>query len=208
MTEATKSLTDETSSLFSEDIHIIEDVVISIDVGVRNCAFAIIKIFDNSVIGWQNTSLLDSQEKTTPDTISRSVHSFVNDLIALVADEGCRIAKVIVEDQMKFRPTARNHMTFYANGIVSTAIISHFIARNIECSMCVPKKVSNYFSILGRNSREKKKLTCNLIKEMIAKNEIIFRYPSLKETFLASRKKDDMADCMLQALYINSQLNM
>lgn len=77
----------------------------------------------------------------------------------------------------------------------------------------LPSRVSSYFELVGKGT-QKKKAAVELVRELVEQRRTTplgqtIRVPEeLREYFLASKKKDDLSDCLLQGLSLLDWSNM
>ena len=160
--------------------------IVSFDVGTKNLAYCILD--DDTIIHW---NVVDVKYKTNEDLCCRIVETLDNCPEVLNAD------LVLIEKQ----PSKNNKMR-----IVEALLNAYFVIKGLNEPSSMIAKVLVYSSKhkLGAtnlrgalNYRERKKLGMTRCEEFIKESS---QSELMIQLYMKSKKKDDLADCLLQAL--------
>ena len=181
-----------------------EHLVISIDVGRINCATTIYDLRLEEVIYCQNNSIFDTGETLNPKSVAAKVTAFVKGL-QNTYDVRKTASIALIESQPKFMLAGVNHAAFYDNGTIATAFFTAFIMLGVETKSISPKSVSSFHKIQRATRVQKKKAAVQLVTQKIS-DKILRLNNQAGEFFAQARKKDDLADSILQILYYLSTI--
>ena len=160
--------------------------ILSFDVGTKNLAFCILD--EQTITHW---NVIDVKCKSSDDICSRIVDTLDEYPDLLLAD------LVLIEKQ----PSKNNKMR-----IVEALLNAYFVIKGVNNPSSLISKVLVYSSKhkLGStnlrgslNYRERKKLGMTRCQEFLTRSSQPDQFISL---YSSSKKKDDLADCLLQAL--------
>ena len=164
---------------------------ISFDVGIKNLSYCIIdinnEIFD--IIDWNVISLCDNKEKVNKINlinVGKTLKKKLNELLKKI-----QIDVVLIENQIG--PLAIKMKTLQG------MIAQYFIMKNIENIEFISSinKLKPYLGNLKTNYQQRKKYGVEICKCYLDQFDILIKWLSY---FNQNKKKDDLADCFLQAL--------
>lgn len=180
-------------------VHSNEDVetIISIDLGTKNIAMAEItsnfEIFDWKIMP------LHLPTTYSPKSWTNAIRMAIAPLIQR-AQTGQRF---ILERQRFIQNNHTRHRFIYPiiRLNIVEAIFHSLLGENVESmAASVPSK---HFNLDSSSTKAKKKSAVNRVK-LILGNQRVSCPNSIRDSFLSSKKQDDLADCLLQALsYLN-----
>lgn len=148
-------------------------MIISFDVGMKNLAYC---VYHDSIVHW---GVLDLGNSKNTENIAKSIVSQLNDDIFKDADI------ILIEKQPTRNPKMRS---------IEAMLCMFFTLREQKVICYSPKfKLKNCAKINSYTDR--KKMSVRLCKQYLDKTTNKFL-----ETFQSSKKKDDLADCLLQVL--------
>jgi hypothetical protein len=164
-------------------------LLLSFDIGIRNLAYCFIDTTDNSILDWNVLDCSGSNE------VLRVIEEL--DLLSYL----CCAEVILLEKQPSFNPKMRN---------ISTALYVYFIIRiqheqNKNCKIIFysPKhKLKCCDIVIEHKSKCKYRQNKNL--GIVHTRALIKTH---KDFFEKHKKKDDLADCFLQALSYNLFFN-
>ena len=167
--------------------------ILSFDVGIKNLAFCILK--ENKIQYWNVSELKYSTNQSLCEAIVSHCDAWPQML---------ECGTVLIEKQ----PSRNNKMR-----IIEALLNAYFVIKGSKNTASNVKKVCVYSAKykLGTNTAkgksnytERKKLSierCKKFLELTSEENSLF-----SETFHSSKKKDDLADTLLQALAYNKSL--
>jgi len=164
-------------------------VVLSFDVGIKNLAFCIIN--NDQILHWKVFSIDPSLEKSLTDGPTHLIK------ILDTMPELLRTHLVLIEKQ----PSRNNKMR-----VIEALLHAYFIIKGTSSDLSTIKKVIIYSAkhklgsetVRGKKGySERKKLSVQRAKEFIERTH---QAADMKHIFNSSKKKDDLADSLLQAL--------
>jgi hypothetical protein len=175
--------------------------VISIDVGLVNCGVAVAEMGKDSnqpnLKVWERLTLLDAKAKRTPAIVSNVIKDLIDQLLQQLQCDPSELG-VIVENQISFRQRSKSAMVSYKNGLTATAFYAHFQGMGVSCHGGSPKYVSNVMKLSGDGTRKLK--AKRKVSDILENGEIIHIPQEMKAKYKSEKKKDDLADSLLQLL--------
>lgn len=192
--------------------------ILSIDVGIKNCAYVIGLVNDGDFVGivkWDIINLVHDPKISANNidfvTLSKNLkHEFGEHFGDY--NENCDELEIIIENQIgqnAVRMKAVQGMItqwFVDNGFNNVKYISS--AHKLNHIM----KENNFVSEKKLSYAEKKKMSIQIVCNAIDCNDGINEW---RDKFAVSKKKDDLSDCFLQMYYfmkkndmINNKLNI
>tara|TARA_Y100000768_G_scaffold36748_1_gene24014 strand:- start:1585 stop:2094 length:510 start_codon:yes stop_codon:yes gene_type:complete len=154
--------------------------VVAIDVGVKNLSLCVYDFLCNQVVHWANVSL--THGRYLPAHNVQYVRDFVNSQRRYF--DGASM--VVVERQMRCNMR-----------IIESVLQTLFFDR---CVVISPRSVKAHYGLSTRNYRANKVKAVEWAQLFVANNPTIFAN-STSDTFVGSRKKDDLADSLLLVMY-------
>lgn len=186
------------------------EVLVSIDVGSINLAFACVEKHTGKVLKWAMCEQFSHCQSINPREVAIKAFNVVNMILEGLNHNDC-IA--VIESQPPI-PTRGREMTVYRNAIIETALHSAFESLGIEHRRISPCSVRAFYR-LPKGYIAKKAAAIQIVQEMIddmvninSPNETphyIFVPALLRQYFQESHKQDDLSDCLLQAIFVCSQ---
>jgi hypothetical protein len=180
----------------------IPPALLSVDIGHKNCGVACIR--KGVLTYWQRHDLDIS--KASPQDTATAVVAFVDKLLAHGFREEGRInAIAIIEKQVEFT-LGRNHRTTMKNHALEVAFHTAFRARGLRTESFNPKLPQELFTLAVGNYGQKKRDAIARVVSLLngtgqfARNKLCHIPLDYDAVFARERKKDDLADCLLQAL--------
>tara|TARA_B110000495_G_C22686779_1_gene405020 strand:+ start:39 stop:608 length:570 start_codon:yes stop_codon:yes gene_type:complete len=164
---------------------------ISFDVGIKNLSYCIIDINNESfdVVDWNVITLCDTKDKVNQVNLINVGKTLKNKLDILLKDFSIDI--VLIENQIG--PLAIKMKALQG------MIAQYFIMKNIENIEFISSinKLKPYLGNLKTNYNQRKKYGIEICKCYLNQFECLIKWQSY---FNQNKKKDDLADCFLQAL--------
>ena len=164
---------------------------ISFDVGIKNLSYCIIEINNNifEIVDWNVIALCDSKDKVNKINLI-NVGKTLKDKLDLVLNK-FSIDMVLIENQIG--PLAIKMKTLQG------MIAQYFIMKNIENIEFISSinKLKPYLGNLKTNYNQRKKYGIEICKCYLNQFELLIKWDAY---FNQNKKKDDLADCFLQAL--------
>lgn len=166
--------------------------VISIDVGIKNLSYVILK--GSKIIEW---SILNIEPKKDESLCETMVYT-LDKVLETFSD----CDHVVIEKQ----PSRNNKMRIVEGLLNAYFVIKGKCDPNSSISKVITfsakhklndhiKKMKNFVGNKGYTAR--KKLSVEFTKQFLTEHD---QEPWVREMFYASKKKDDLADCLLQGL--------
>jgi Poxvirus A22 protein len=150
--------------------------VLAIDVGIRNLAFCCLE--DGCLLAWANEPLAGAEYKPT-DTVHH-VMRFVEAHRQLF--DSCD--KLVIERQMRVNMR-----------VVEAALHALFYAK---CTIVHARTIKARFGLCKRNYQQNKAAAVACVDDLLAGNTA-----ELAAAYRAARKRDDLADAYLMALFFS-----
>jgi len=164
---------------------------ISFDVGIKNLSYCIIEINNNvfDIIDWNIISLCDNKDKVNKINLI-NVGKTLKDKLDIVLNK-FSIDMVLIENQIG--PLAIKMKTLQG------MIAQYFIMKNIENIEFISSinKLKPYLGNLKTNYHQRKKYGIEICRCYLNQFELLIKWDVY---FNQNKKKDDLADCFLQAL--------
>ena len=168
-------------------------IIISIDVGIRNLAYVIIEINclnKHNIIEWNVIELCDKSEKaskTSNEKIGKSIYTQLDLILSNYNFDKILIENQIGQNAIKMK-TIQGMITMYF--IMKDYNIDNIISYN-ACHKLKPF-IENRKTTYNERKKISKQITqclCNT-----------YYHNDIKEYYNTFKKKDDLADCLLQGL--------
>lgn len=173
--------------------------IMSLDLGYKNCAMAIIDR-DNHILHWQLHSLTDkedSENSLSVRQIAKATQSFYN----LHLTPHLNSSTLVVIERQRYRSGGQKSVLEAAlKNVLMESVLSVLIEEKQLVSV-EPKAVAKYWG-LPEGYAEKKKAAVRLVADRIKDLN-----SSNIEVFQSSKKKDDLADALLQAWAVREWLS-
>ena len=164
---------------------------ISFDVGIKNLSYCIIEINNNvfDIIDWNVIALCDSKDKVNKINLI-NVGKTLKDKLDVVLNK-FSIDMVLIENQIG--PLAIKMKTLQG------MIAQYFIMKNIENIEFISSinKLKPYLGNIKTNYNQRKKYGIEICRCYLNECELLTKWDIY---FNQNKKKDDLADCFLQAL--------
>lgn len=164
---------------------------LSIDVGIRNLAYVVIHIDDDSssIIDWNIMELCKPDENACKvDNVSIGIR--MNERMLKLLDKFA-FDKIIIENQI-----GQNAIKMKS---VQSMLVMFFVTQNYEHGQIINYNAANKLKhFIGKKKTtyaERKKLS-----KQIAGEICLLQYADWAQFFQECKKKDDLADCLLQVL--------
>ena len=168
-------------------------LIISIDVGIRNLAYVIIKVKElniHNIIEWNVIELCDKKEKASSvlnEKIGYSIYTQFDDILNTYKFDKIIIENQIGKNAIKMK-TIQGMITMYF--IMKDYDINNIISYN-ACH-----KLKHFIENKKTTYNERKKISKEITKCLCEKYYDI----DIMNYYNDFKKKDDLADCLLQAL--------
>jgi hypothetical protein len=168
---------------------------LSIDVGIRNLAYVVVSVDEeeqnmiSTIIDWNIMELCEKDENACKiDNVvigTRMREQMLKLMNKFVFD------KIIIENQI-----GQNAIKMKS---IQSMLVMFFIMEKYECNQIINYNASNKLKrFLGKKKTtytERKRLS-----KTLTENICCFQYPDWLNFYKKCRKKDDLADCLLQVL--------
>ncbi len=171
-------------------------LLISIDIGLRNCAIACVDVKSKTVSKLVNMDLFGSNEYAWPEKAVPLVAKIVDEICAQHNSE--YDIEVCIEKQLLIGGN-RNKAVVSSLISLETAFGASFHGKGIKYSSIDVKDVQRYWKLPSQR-KEKKVAAINKVRELIEVGITVPEY--ILSSYNTSRKKDDMADALLEAIYV------
>lgn len=185
----------------------INDFIISIDVGLKNLAIAYYEMNSGKF-----TSIgLHKLAETTSQTfeIAEAAGRWAKNVIKELSGKGT-VACVLIERQFQFNNLQRVGYSQASkwNMCIESSLHGAFTAMGVKIASISPRSVASKFDLnkRGIDRNTKKKLSVQIVKDLMEKNvgssrvAVLFS-ESVVHDFHKYQKKDDIADSILQLVY-------
>lgn len=168
-------------------------IILSIDVGIRNLAYIILKVNEvniHEILQWDVLELIDSDEKAAKADNTKIGKSLCIQLDSVL--EGKEIDKILIENQIGQNAIKMKsiqgmiNMYFIMRDYDIQNIINYNAIHKLKCF------IGNTKTTYNERKKKSKEITQCLCKHYYG--EDIYQY------YYSYKKKDDLADCLLQAL--------
>ena len=175
-------------------------IILSIDVGIRNLAYIVIQVHDvdrHEILKWDVLELIEPDEKACQaqnTCIGRSLRDQFDEILPAYA-----IDKILIENQIGQNAIKMKTI----QGIINM----YFVMRNYDVESILNYNACHKLKMFLEKGQkttyaERKKLSKTITK-CLCKHYYEEPYDSFYDSF---KKKDDLADCLLQGLdYIQKQ---
>lgn len=183
-------------------------LIISFDMGIKNLSYCVFNKNTCSVVEWDNISIIPSENKVKSYTIDKILDKLFKSLdnINLTEKYGNEIESIFIENQ----PTKNPKMKNIQIGTFSYYIIKNEFNYKVKLISSKNKlkfnEVKEIDEILYKSKQkytQRKKLAIQLCNLFIKK----YNFDNIKDFFVTSKKKDDLADSFLYCMYIYLNLN-
>ena len=160
--------------------------ILSFDVGIKNLAYCLIDTESVNIHAWEVFEIPNP---------AISLHKVLQ---LLDTKELCILTDIILIEKQPYRNAKMR--------LLENILLTYFNLRGIMCSNSPVTNVKSYSAKfkLGdigktmkgkKNYNQRKKMSIEMCKLFLEKNP-----QELNDIFIKSKKKDDLADCLLQAL--------
>lgn len=176
-----------------------DNIIISIDVGEVNLAYCVLDLSDVSkvkVIDWKRVEVRIDGKSVSPETIGLPISNLIKKLVNLYSAD---CIHALIEKQLRYQGNPATQYRIFLNGVVESALHTAFQMVGITALSMNPKEVKQYHGIQGQTREQKKADAVNLVHELI-ETDAVEVTDEIRQYFLGSSKKDDLAECFLQAL--------
>lgn len=175
--------------------------IISFDVGIKNLAYVILDCNEGNltICEWDVICLVEASQKCKDINLIDLGKSILKNFSERFNHDN--IDKIIIENQIgnnAIRMKCVQGMIaqwFIDNDFYDIEFVSSSHKLNYIAKLCDVKDIFKNLEYA-----KKKKMAINIIKSFLTNNEKFFN-ETTQEIFLKSKKKDDLADCFLQAYY-------
>ncbi len=169
------------------------NLVVSIDVGIKNLGICAFDFVSNKVVFWDNACLVPGG-RYLPAMNVEYVRNFVNKHQGLFANASV----VLVERQMRCNMR-----------IIESILQTMFFEK---CYVISPRCIKVHYDISTRNYRSNKAKAVDWANNYVDANPFVFatepcvvgthhRFEGIASKFKNSSKKDDLADALLMVMY-------
>ena len=179
-----------------EIIDLTEKSIVSLDIGQHNCGVMVVR--SGTAIMWQLLSICSS-----PVTAHQAAESVVEKVDSIIFN--CDLLPtntiVFIEMQLHYIPGHTNGATCRNNNVIAACFQTAWRCRKFETKTVSPLSVKMKFGL--PSGRDKKKAAVKAVINMLEDTSAsqIDVPPAIVTEFLKNDKKDDLADCFLQALW-------
>ena len=173
--------------------------IVSFDVGIRNLAYCI--IIGEDMTAWDNVDIKGATNDATTTKLLELLDHIAFDVLDV-----SRPITVLVEDQPRRASNLMKHVQIHISAYFK--ILCHFQALvSVKLKQVNPKRKLTICpsSVKSKQTRRKqyksnKQAAVTTVSEMLNGPCTITVSDELKSKFFNSKKKDDLADCLLQAI--------
>ena len=156
------------------------EMIVAIDVGIKNLSICVYDMLCNQVVHWENVSI------TTGRYIPAQNVQYVRDFVQRQREYFDRAAVVVVERQMRCNMR-----------IIEAVFQTLFFDK---CLVISPRSVKAHYGLSTRNYRQNKAKAVDWAALFLANNTGVVA-SHLSDRFLKTAKKDDLADSLLLVMY-------
>lgn len=184
-------------------------VLFAFDIGMDHTAICALSLDDNQeIIYLEKFSVRPDKTKyANPSDVVPYLFSHLDNLSKIFDQYHLVVA---IEKQKIYLPQ-RSHIIQSINSVIETAIICFYELKNVMWESVCPKKVKKYFNLLSTakllSKSAKKKKAVLYVNGLIEEDKIRMSEAS-KYVFSSEKKKDDLADAILTALYYAKENNI
>ena len=164
---------------------------LSIDVGIRNLAYVVLSLDDEktTIIEWNIIELCEKDENACKiDNVKIGIR--MDEKMSTILNK-FMFDRIIIENQI-----GQNAIKMKS---IQSLLIMFFIINKYKYEQIInynaANKLKHFLGKIKTTYAERKKISKN-ITEQVCENQ----YPDWIEFFTKSKKKDDLADCLLQVL--------
>jgi hypothetical protein len=170
-------------------------IIMSIDVGYKNFGLFIFDPNEDTVLEWKALDL--SVSKFKPDNIIHCLKEALEPYLSLSAilRNNCR---VIIEKQTQM-------LNVHKVVLVDLALRAWLSGRGVAVETVDPKRVKGHFYISEKKYKKRKAVAVERAQGLIGEWPSSRISDALRNSFMSAKKKDDMADALLQCVYFQSQ---
>ena len=167
--------------------------ILSIDVGIRNLAYVIIEVIDvdtHHITKWDVLELIEPDEKAAKvdnTKIGLSLYKQLDDVL-----EGHHLDKILIENQI-----GQNAIKMKC---IQGMINMYFVMRQYDIETIINYNAVHklkYFLKGAKTTYNERKKKSKEITQCLCKQ---YYGPEMYEYYFSFKKKDDLADCLLQAI--------
>jgi hypothetical protein len=166
---------------------------LSIDVGIRNLAYIIIEVDENTketiIIEWKITELCEVSDnacKVNNVVIGKNICDRLEDLMSRY-----KFYKIIIENQIGVNAIKMKS--------IQSMLVMYFITKHYDelsiINYNAANKLKHFTGKKKTTYAERKKLSKIIVKQLCN-----FKFLKWEHFFEKSKKKDDLSDCLLQGL--------
>ena len=157
-------------------------LVVAIDVGIKNLAICVYDFLTNTVVHWENVSLVPNGRYVPALNVQ-----YVRDFVQRNSEIFAKAAVVVVERQM------RCNMRII-EAVLQTMFFEKCVVVNARC-------VKLHYGLGTRNYRANKAKAVEWVHEYIDNNPSVFATTSIADRFKKGGKQDDLADALIMVMY-------
>jgi hypothetical protein len=173
-------------------------IIISFDIGIKNLSYCVFNKKDCCILEWNNVSIIPEKNKVKSYTIEKILKLLFENLDRLDLFR-YDITSVFIENQPTKNPKMKN---------IQIGTFSYFIMKGGDINVkLVSSKKKLHFNevndidpslyVSKQKYTERKKIAVLLCKNFIEK----YQFYNMKNFFLSSKKKDDLADAFLYCMH-------
>ena len=175
--------------------------IVSFDVGIRNLAYCIITQDDDKCLtAWENVDIKGATNDATTNKLLELLDHIAFDVLDV-----SRPIIVLVEDQPRRASNLMKHVQIHISAYFK--ILCHFQAlASVKLKQVNPKRKLTICpsSVKSKTRRTQyksnKQAAVTTVSDLLNGPCTIRVSDDLKSKFFNSKKKDDLADCLLQAI--------
>ena len=167
--------------------------ILSIDVGIRNLAYVIVEVIDvdtHHITKWDVLELIEPDEKAAKvdnTKIGLSLYKQLDEVL-----EGHQLDKILIENQI-----GQNAIKMKC---IQGMINMYFVMRQYDIETIINYNAVHklkYFLKDAKTTYNERKKKSKEITQCLCKQ---YYGPEMYEYYFSFKKKDDLADCLLQAI--------
>lgn len=172
-------------------------ILLSFDIGPRNTAFAAVDRGSKRLLAWEREDVQRSSASLRPTEVAARVERLVQRILTSLPRYNSLL--VVVEKQPMYTGPQRA-MVALMNCMVEAALSTAFAARQVPVIEWDPKQVQREFS-LPQSYQHKKRGATLAVQALLQEPEAaVCVSEQQRNAFQGEAKKDDLADCLLQAV--------